>query len=434
MAFEIRIPRLGWSMEEGVFEGWLKVDGDFVKAGDPIFSVEGEKATQDVEATDSGVLCISPDCPEPGDVVPVGTLLGCLVALGEPPPWKGSAHVISASPVHVASPGSTGQELESHANPAERVFAVPSRLATQAEPVAIGGQDRHDRSIKSTPRARRAAARAGVNWKQLTGTGRGGRVRERDVLAAASTRTTVDKSTGRCNTPTESDTSGTSIPITPMRRTIAERMLRSAQSTAPVTLTTAANATNLVNLRQQFLATEPTDAAPSYTDMIVKLAATALRLHPIMNSRWTEDRIEQPSDVHVGVAVQTEAGLYVIVIRQVGSLTLRQVAAQSRQLIERARLRQLKAEEMSGSTFTVTNLGSYGVDAFTPIINPPECAVLGVGRIARRPAVVNEQVIARDEVKLSLTFDHRIVDGAPAASFLQTLVKLLENPAPALLP
>jgi len=201
--------------------------------------------------------------------------------------------------------------------------------------------------------------------------------------------------------------------------------------TAPVTLTTTADATNLVDFRQE-MKTRQGEKAPGFTDFFVKLAAVALAAHPRLNSRWENDCIIQLREIHIGIAVDTEAGLMAPVIRDVPRLTLDGVADRSRDLIDRVRKGTLKIKEMEGGTFTITNLGAFGVDAFTPIIHWPECAILGIGRIRPMPAVVNDQVVAREQVALSLTFDHRIVDGADAARFLQTLVTLIEKPGSAI--
>ncbi len=227
----------------------------------------------------------------------------------------------------------------------------------------------------------------------------------------------------------------TQVPITAIRRTIADRMLHSAQSTAPVTLTTTVDATELVRLRKQFKASVANEAAvvPSYIDFLVKLLAIALQRHPLLNSRWEGDHIQVESGIHIGIAVDTEAGLLVPVVHDAGSLSLRQLAASSRDLIDRARQRRLRPDELQGGTITVSNLGPFGIDAFTPILNHPECAILGVGRIQRQPVMVQDQVVGRDMLTLNLTFDHRIVDGAPAARFLQTLCQLIENPVPQLI-
>jgi pyruvate dehydrogenase E2 component (dihydrolipoamide acetyltransferase) len=289
------------------------------------------------------------------------------------------------------------------------------------------GASRQPQQAFATPRARRAASERGVDWRTLTGTGRRGRIRERDVPAAplAGNARTEQTETGRA-----SIAGDTFVPISATRRAIAERMVASLQATAPVTLTAKANAANLVNLRGQFKAVAAGDVVPGVTDVIVKLAAIALRRHAEINARWQDDRIVHVGDIHVGIAVDTEAGLLVPVIRAVDKLSLRQIAAQTRTLIDKARQRRLSAEELRGGTFTVTNLGAYGIDAFTPIINPPETAILGIGSIRREAIVLDDdRIVPGETLTLSLTFDHRAVDGAPAARFLQTLRGLIENPA-----
>jgi pyruvate dehydrogenase E2 component (dihydrolipoamide acetyltransferase) len=207
-------------------------------------------------------------------------------------------------------------------------------------------------------------------------------------------------------------------------------MLHSLHTTAPVTLTTSVDASNLVNLREQFTAAKAREV-PSVTAFLVKLTALALQLHPRLNARWAEAGIVYSRAIHIGVAVDTEAGLIVPVLRDVPDLPLAQVASRLRELAERARQRTLSAADLEGGTFTVTNLGVFGVETFTPIINHPECAVLGVGRLVRQPVVGEEdRIVVRDRLTLSLTFDHRIVDGAPAARFLQELGRIIENPGP----
>lgn len=268
--------------------------------------------------------------------------------------------------------------------------------------------------IISSPRARRIAKELGIDWKSLAGTGKSGRIREQDVRAAA--------------TQPSASASGTRIPVSSRRRTIAARMSASSQQTAPVTLTTRADATNLVNLRAQFK-TAGGEVVPSYTDILVKLTAAALQQHPQMASRWDGEHLIFPDGTHIGIAVDAEDGLLVPVLRDVPSLSLLQLAARSRELIENARTKKFKVDDLQGGVFTITNLGAFGIDAFTPIINLPETAILGVGCIRREPAVVDNQIVPRDQVTLSLTFDHRIVDGAPAARFLQAIRLAVENPS-----
>lgn len=206
-------------------------------------------------------------------------------------------------------------------------------------------------------------------------------------------------------------------------------MVASHQATAPVTLTTRVDATNLVNLRNQFKAAAGQEIVPSLTDLVVKLLSIALTEHPWLNARWENDAVVEVTEIHVGVAVDTPSGLLVPVLRDVPSLGVRDIARRSREMIDAARAGTLSTADLTGGTFTVTNLGMYGIDAFTPIINPPEAAILGLGAVRREPCYVGEQVVPREIMTLSLTFDHRIVDGAPAARFLQTLATGIENPA-----
>jgi pyruvate dehydrogenase E2 component (dihydrolipoamide acetyltransferase) len=382
MPIPITVPRLGWNMEEGVFVGWLKADGATVRAGEPLFTLESDKSTEDVAALDDGILHIPAHAPRNGETVPVGAAIGAILQPGE------------TVPVEVTAPGSEAgtdhTETESSATPATRTTSA--------------------RAVLSSPRARRAAATRGIDLAKMQGSGRGGRIRERDVLAVVAP----------------------AGPAPGIRRAIAALMLASHQSTAPVTLTTTADATNLVNLRNQFKAARALGdtAVPSYTDFLVKLAATALQKHPPVNARWESEGAVRADGIHVGIAVDSDLGLLVPVVRDVPTLPLRELASRTRDLIDRARCQKLSMSEMQGGTFTVSSLGSFGIDAFTPIINVPECAILGVGRIVKRPAVVGEQIVPREQVTLSLTFDHRVVDGAPAARFLQTLVNLIENPGP----
>jgi pyruvate dehydrogenase E2 component (dihydrolipoamide acetyltransferase) len=220
-------------------------------------------------------------------------------------------------------------------------------------------------------------------------------------------------------------------------------MLESGRSTAPVTLTTTVDATNLVALRAQFksggTATHMVDRghdSPGITDILIKLTALVLQNHPFLNARWADgdEQIVVHDEANIGFAVDTDAGLVVAVIKNAAELGLRQIAALSRELVARAQAYRLKPEDVQGGTFTITNLGAFGVEAFTPIINPPQCAILGVGRILRRPVMEGDAVVGRDQMSLSLTFDHRIVDGAPAARFLKQLTEAIENPAPWLVP
>jgi pyruvate dehydrogenase E2 component (dihydrolipoamide acetyltransferase) len=331
------------------------------------------------------------------------------------------------------APQAAERSVQTKSRPVPRAEAPSARENIPVRKAKLG-------PTRSSPRARRKALELGIDWTTVEGSGRSGRIRERDVLAAATASAPEYR---RAITSTSfSEGVAQAIPVDATRRAIAERMMQSAHGTAAVTLVTSIDATNLVNLRQQFKAVargQADHAGPiviGYTDIVIKLAALALERHPIVNSRWDGDRdqIVLFRGIHIGLAVDTEAGLLVPVLRDVPNLSLRQIATRAHDLIDRARRRLVKSDELRGGTFTVTNLGPFGIDAFTPIINFPQCALLGLGRILRQPVAVDQQLVVRDRMTLNLTFDHRIVDGAPAARFLQTLVGLLENPSPWLLP
>ena len=405
MPHQITVPRLGWTMEEGTFVEWLKRDGDTIVPGDKLFVLEGEKATEEIESLDGGVLHILPTAPIPGSIVAVGALLGYLLAPGEALPDVGSTIQLSQNS---APPLQERGRVEGTdgTNGTDRTDGTRLREAAPASATAI------------SPRARRTAKELGVDWTQLQGSGRTGRIRERDIRTAAT-----------ANAPSTGPVAGKIISFSPLRKLVAERMSYSARNTAPVTLVTKADATNLVSLRKQFQATASNgEPALTYTDLIVKLAALALEKHPQVNACWQGEQLIASDHIHIGIAVDTDAGLLVPVVRDVPSLPLRELAAQTRSLIERARARRLATEQQQGGTFTVTNLGMYGIDAFTPIVNWPQIAILGLGRIVREPAVHENQIIPRDQITLSLTFDHRALDGAPAARFFDTLRRTIENP------
>jgi pyruvate dehydrogenase E2 component (dihydrolipoamide acetyltransferase) len=392
MAIEVTVPRLGWSMDEGTLVEWFKREGDFVRKGEMLFSLEGDKATQEIESFDEGFLRFVPDSAKPGDAVKVGQVLAYLLAEGEPLPTRPIVRANSPTSAEQTRP------VSSHATvpqPTVRIQAV-------------------------SPRARRAARNLAVDIDSVTGTGRNGRVRERDVLVTFESRSQ--------SKPDVPEQPGKIIPLTPLRRTIAMRMAAACQQTAPVTLTTQADATNLVALRKSWRQARSTGGGlvPGHTDMIVKLVATALEKHPLLQAQWRAEGLFIPDAIHIGIAVDTEAGLMVPVLRNVPALSISQIAVATRELIDLARSRRLTPEQTQSGTFTVTSLGSLGIDAFTPIINLPQSAILGIGRISLEPAVVGGEVVPRHRMWLSITFDHRVSDGAPAARFLSAVRDLIE--------
>ena len=475
MAIEILLPRLGWTMEEGTFVEWLKQDGDEIKLGDVLYTVESDKSLNEVEAFDAGILRIPATSPAPGAKIPVGTVLAYIVQPGEAMPTTRFAGQQPASQTDDQTAATNSTLPPAEDSPLTAHAAAPAANSSQST---------------ISPRARRIAQELKVDWMTLQGSGRTGRIVERDVHAAVRAKpaesikvnasplaqrlaadlgvdlhqlaqsmpgkrierdaveraATVQKAATPVVIPASAPTPLSAPTATPQRqpmsntrRVIAERMATSAHTTAPVTLNTEVDATELVRLREQLKA----DAAkqnrdkssspniPSFNDLLAKISAHALREHPAVNVRLDGDAIVSEPSAHIGIAVDTERGLLVVVVRDVHDKTLRQIAGEAQGLIQRARDGKAIPSDLRGSTFTITNLGMYEIDGFTPIINLPECAILGVGRIAPKQVVVDaalERVAIRQMMTLSLTFDHRLVDGGPAARFLQRIKQLIEQP------
>ncbi|HEX9133514.1 MAG TPA: dihydrolipoamide acetyltransferase family protein [Ktedonobacteraceae bacterium] len=373
MATEILLPQWGMGMHEGTIVQWLKKEGESVNEGEPLVEVEAEKVTSVVEAVRSGVL------------------LRVLVAEGTSVPVRTTLCLIGA-------PGEVIPEVET----------APTPIETRSEPRPIS--ELSAAQVQITPVARRLAREHGIDLGLVQGTGPRGRITEEDVRRAIESGA-ISKSQV--------------IPLAGIRSVIAQRMHESLQTMAQVTLITEADVTNLEQLREEL---KP-QFDLTYTDLIVKAVAQALTEHLRLNA-WVEgENIRLLRSIHVGVAVALEDGLVVPVVHDADRKSLREIAQESQRLAHHAREGKLTREEVADGTFTVTNLGMYGVDAFTPIINPPEVAILGIGRIFEKPTRGPQEVVWRRMLTLSLTFDHRAVDGAPAAAFLQAICKQLETPA-----
>lgn len=428
MAVEILLPRLGWTMEEGTFGEWLKRDGETVAVGDLLYTVESDKALNEVETLEGGILYIPPDAPKSGEVIPVGKRLGYLLAPGESAPsvQRDSAPGIAEPPAPALAPIPQAPVITAQ----ERVAPAQPITAPIPTAAAASAKESFTPIPAISPRAQRIANELGVEWARLRGTGSSGRIVERDVRAAYEAQATAPKTIEQVKT-VELSAVAQRAPLPSVRRIIAARLAESAHTTAPVTLTTEADATELVTLREQLRRdTAARGPLPTYTDLLAKLCAHALLEHPVMNARFEGVEIVTESSVHIGIATDTERGLLVPVVRNVETKSVRKLADETRPLIERARAGKATGEELRGGTFTITNLGMYEIDAFTPIINLPECAILGVGRIVPKPIVIDgvKEIAVRQMMFLSLTFDHRLVDGAPAARFLQRVKELIARP------
>jgi pyruvate dehydrogenase E2 component (dihydrolipoamide acetyltransferase) len=441
MPTEVIMPRLGWDMKVGSVAEWVKRDGEPVQLGEVICMIAGDKATTELEAPESGILRIPPGAGGEGEEVSVGTVLAYVLAAGEDipaeaaSPRSGPAGVSAGENIPVGSAigvaPRTGEAFavttpSDDATRGERVQAV-----ADSEPTEVGGNGHAARRIVASPRARRAAAALGIDWHTLVGSGRGGRILERDVGAGATARPQgVPPRVAADDTPAPA--SQVAVPLQGIRRVTAERMALSAQTVAAVTLTTEADATALVRLREQALAEKAgTGEVPGYSDFMIKVVALALAEHPALNASLTEQGIVQHAQANVAIAVDTPSGLLAPVVRDAGGRSVASIATESRRLIEAARAGSSQAVDLAGATFTITNLGMFDIDAFTPMVNLPQCAILGLGRIMPKPVVVDEateQVAVRRMLSLSLTFDHRLVDGAPAARFLQRIKHFVEHP------
>ncbi len=438
MAKEVFVPKLGQTMEEATLVRWLADDGAAVQEGQEILEVETDKSTFSIEANAKGFLHQGPF--KPGQVVPVLTVVATIGAQSEAfaaaaPATQAHAASQAAEPSGVPVTSAAAGEASS---PSGRAFASPRarKLATakgvdvaQVAPTGYGGERVVERDVaaylrqmpKATPLAQKVAAAAGIDLRAVPGTGIGGAVTKTDVERV--------QAPGAKESPIASPITAT-VPLTGIRAIIAERMAASVHTTARVTLFMEADATELVDLRERLKARVEKDwgFAPGYNDLIAKMVAAALVKFPYMNARLGANGIERLAEVNLGMAVDTERGLLVPVIRSADQKSLRRFGQEFRAATERARAGKSLPDELTGGTFTITNLGMYDVLAFTPVINLPEAAILGLGRIGLQPVVRDGQVVARQTMILSLVFDHRVVDGGPAARFLQGVKDLIEEP------
>jgi len=432
MPYEIVMPRLGWNMEEGTLVEWLKQDGEKINQGEMVCTIEGDKAATDVESFESGILKIPDASPKPGQTVPVGTLLGYIVTEAELDTFDpnrvpvddgsgerveaGPAQEIGSEPVAAGAGDRTEPGREPTVSDQDRSRTTESTVPAVGNAGIATGSPREQDVPAISPRARRAAQSAGIDWRSLKGSGRSGRIVERDVVETSRrNESAMDGLDGKATA-----ARGGQVDL---RRVIARRMAEAHRTTAPVTLHTEADVTAISSYLQSTF-------RPSWYDLLLKIAAEALAEHPVMNASW-RDGVALNDGIHIGIAVDTAAGVIAPVIRDVPDKSLKEISAASKRLIQTAREARLTLDQIEGGTFTLTNLGMYGIDAFTPIIHSPQCAILGLGQAAPRVVVIDEAdgtTGIRRIMSLSLTFDHRIVDGAPAARFLQRIRQLAETP------
>ncbi len=392
MPIEVVMPKFGLTMTEGTIQQWFKSEGATIKAGEPLFEVETEKVLYEVEAPSDGTVARLLYSVE--SVVGVGLPIAILAEAGEDVAEIAGRYTENTAAASVPTP-----------DPAERSDREKTNLPAQ-------NQGR----VPITPAARKLAKTQGIDLSQLTGTGPRGRITREDVQKI------IDSGghTGPQDT-RDSSNKTQNIEFKGMRKVIAERMHASLQATAQLTISTEVDVSELVERRREVR--EQFDV--TYTDFIIQACGHALKKHPRMNSSLDGKAIQLHTDISVGVAVALEEGLIVPVLKNVDQKSLRSLAEEAKTLADKARKNQLKIEEVSGGTFTVSNLGMYGIDAFTPILNAPQTGILGVGRIVKKPAVYKDVVTPRSMMVLSLTFDHRVIDGAPAGAFLETVGETL---------
>jgi pyruvate dehydrogenase E2 component (dihydrolipoamide acetyltransferase) len=390
------MPKFGLTMHEGTIQRFFKAAGERVSAGEPLYEVETEKVLYEVEAPASGTLATT--LFDEGETVDCGVAVAVIAETGEDVAAIAARYARSTA------------EAPNHGSPVSPPSGNPSATVANA-----GVRHRNTAS----PVARKLAAELGVNLDKVEGTGPRGRITREDVESAS-------KSSTKTQPPLSgATTSGKRVAFRGVRKVIAERMHQSLHASAQITITAEADVTPAT----EFRARQSREFDFSYTDMVIHSVARALMRYPRMNARLNENgaEITLNASANVGIAVALDEGLIVPVVQRAESKSLQEIATENRAFGEKARSGNLKLEDVHGGTFTITNLGMFGVDAFTPILNPGETGILGVGRIVEKPAVFNGAIAKRAMLWLSLTFDHRVVDGAPAAEFLQTVIQIFNH-------
>ncbi|MEM1219391.1 MAG: pyruvate dehydrogenase complex dihydrolipoamide acetyltransferase [Bacteroidota bacterium] len=431
MAEVIRMPRMSDTMEEGNIVAWLKEEGEEVESGETLAEVETDKATMELDSYSDGVLL---HIAVKEGAVPINGVIAVIGEEGED--WKAA---IEAAEGESSSNGTAEVTEEIPASP-EPTVATPA-----TEPSAPASDDRR---IKASPLAKSMAKEAGIDLGQVSGSGDNGRIVKRDIEAAIEQRTAapapapapapaapVQPATapaaeeGPKVTPFAFNAGGPNFedtPVSQMRKTIARRLGESKFSAPHFYLTLEIDMSKAMQLRKQLNEVAPTKI--SFNDLVIKAVAAALRQHPAVNSSWLGDAIRTNHDVNIGVAVAVEDGLLVPVVRYADIKTLSQINAEVRELAGKAKTRKLGLDEMQGNTFTISNLGMFGIEEFTAIINPPDSCILAVGTIVEKPVVKDGEIQIGHKMKVTMSCDHRVVDGATGAQFLQTLQGILEDP------
>ncbi|HFA51562.1 MAG TPA: pyruvate dehydrogenase complex dihydrolipoamide acetyltransferase [Bacteroidetes bacterium] len=422
MAEVIKMPRMSDTMEEGNIVAWHKKEGDAIEPGDLLAEIETDKATMDFESLWEGHLL---HIAVKEGAVPVEGIIAVIGEEGED--WKAA--------LAAEKPSSNGKAAAEEAAPVAEPTPAPAVAVAAQTAVAPAPPDQR---IKASPLAKSMAKEAGINIAAIAGTGDNGRIVKKDVEAflqgkpgvpAAPVVAAAPKTPTAPAVPTFSFAEGEKYeekPLSQMRKVIARRLGESKFTAPHFYLTIEIDMDKAVEARPQLNAISPTKI--SYNDIVVKACAVALQQHPAVNSSWLGDRIRYNQHINIGVAVGIDEGLLVPVIRHANMKSLSQINLEVRALAAKARERKLQPDEMSGNTFTVSNLGMFGIEEFTAIINPPDACILAVSSIIKKPVVKNGEIVVGNRMKVTLSCDHRLVDGVTGAKFLQTLQGILENP------
>lgn len=417
MAVVIDMPKLSDTMEEGVIVKWNVKEGDSVKSGDIIAEVETDKATMDVEVFDGGtVLKI---LAEEGDAIPLGGKIAIIGEKGEDIDALiengGAKQPKGEKPGQTEAPAEKKAESKKEFDP---LFSDLNGVDKSGKQTVSEDEGR----IKASPLARKMAQEQGIDINKVQGSGPNGRIIKRDIESYEETApATVSAPAAAVSTAASQD-----VKISQMRKTIARRLAESKFTSPHYYETIDIDMRDVVRIRARL--NEISEVKISFNDIVIKACSVALKQHPAVNSSWLGDVIRQHGDIHIAMAVAIEDGLITPVIRSVDQKGLQQIAKESKELAAKARDRKLQPEEWEGSTFSVSNLGMFGIDEFTAIINPPNACILAIGSIRDVPIVDNGEIVPGKQMKVTLSSDHRVVDGAQAASFLGTLKNLLENP------
>lgn len=420
---EIIMPKMGDAMTEGKVVRWYKKAGEVVRKGEPVVEIETDKVNLDLEAEQDGT--IGEVTAQEGQVVPVGGRLATVVGTGEkgvapaPPPAEPQRRAVDKKDSVKHTTGEYAEAIEMKGPPRKDRSAAPAANVVTL-PRAEGGRRR------SSPLARKMAREMGVSLEAVEGSGPQGRIVARDIQQLGEAPRPSAAPAAERPRAAAPALKNQQIELTAMRRTIAKRL---AESTGPIPhfyLTADYDVTNLLPLRQQLGEIE--NAKLSINDFIIRAVALALHHHPNVNASWGEEAITQHGEIHIGVAVSTPEGLITPVVRNADQKSVAEIATEVRALAEKAKNRKLMPNEYQGSTFTISNLGAWGIEEFTAIIDPPNSAILAVGAASAQPVVIDRQVVIRDRMKVTMSCDHRVIDGAAGAEFLKTLRQYVEQP------